>query len=84
MTWQDIKFTSHPDFNCIDCGLSGEYYFVKNEVWREAGLDEKAHCCLRCLGKRLHRYLSLDDLFVMKDGTPCPSNALAYYPWSTK
>lgn len=51
-------------FDCLDCRVNtletGEYYAVRNNVWRNSGAD-KGVLCIGCLEKRLKRRLTPED-----------------------
>jgi hypothetical protein len=46
---------------CIDCGRLWDHYMVRDEVWREAGLEQEDYCCRPCLSLRLKRGLRPGD-----------------------
>lgn len=48
---------------CAVCGrINGfDFYMVRDETWREAGLKRDASCCLDCLSETLGRALTLRD-----------------------
>jgi len=51
------------DYTCPHCReKTHDYYMVKNEVWKAAGLTRWQNVHLRCLAEMLGRPLVPDDL----------------------
>jgi hypothetical protein len=46
---------------CVDCGDVRDYYMVRNDVWKDAGLEPNQCCCCKCLAMRLGRPLERGD-----------------------
>jgi hypothetical protein len=57
---------------CLDCSRdtlrSGDYYMLRDDVWREANPSVEGMLCLDCLEKRLGRGVGWWDL------SPAPIN----------
>ncbi len=48
-----IKLRKNPK-KCVDCKTeSYEWYMLRDEVWKQAGLKFSENCCIDCLKKRL-------------------------------
>jgi hypothetical protein len=45
---------------CRDCAGRAEFYFLKDEVWKQAA-GGRAWLCISCLEDRLARRLTKDD-----------------------
>lgn len=60
------------EFSCMDCHIctlcNGEYYMVKNNIWKVANPKIDGMLCITCLEKRLGRKL------VPKDFSKCDLN----------
>jgi hypothetical protein len=54
-------------FLCADCGVdtstqgAGEYYMLRNPVWRQASTNHKAMKCIGCVEAALARRLTIAD-----------------------
>ena len=52
-------------FGCIDCGVDtskiGEYYMLRDEVWKAAVPEDRRMLCIGCFEARLHRRLTPAD-----------------------
>lgn len=52
-------------FVCVDCGADtaeiAEFYMVRNDVWRAAGMTRAGMLCIGCIEARLGRRLSPAD-----------------------
>jgi hypothetical protein len=58
------------DVNCDDCGHDyDEYYMVRNDVWRAAGLH-RGLLCVGCLERRIGRQLHQQDFKDVETNEP--------------
>jgi hypothetical protein len=55
----------HPEFDCMDCGVStwdtDEFYMVHDELWHAVVPDGEGMLCIGCLATRLNRSLTPAD-----------------------
>jgi len=51
------------DFICAVCGqyIFCDFYLVRNETWKAAGLGTNDYCHIDCLSKKLGRDLTMAD-----------------------
>jgi hypothetical protein len=82
-----MKFTrrqiNHKGWNCADCGRNvikmGEYYMVRPEIWKRAGMEWEGNLCIACLEKRIGRKLrGLGGDFRKLDFITFPENPGGY------
>lgn len=71
-----VQHHDNPGFNCVDCDFDtfyGEYYMVRDSVWRRAKMKSHYNAgmlCIGCLQNRLRRKLT------HRDFTPAPINSI--------
>ncbi len=82
MKWRPVHLT-----HCADCGVGtgtlGEYYMVKDDVWKQAWAGYRKSypvpgqeiLCIGCLERRIGRMLMKCDF------TDVPVNDLKHGPW---
>ncbi len=55
----------HPEFDCLDCGVStwetDEFYMVHDHLWLSAVPDGHGMLCIQCLEGRIGRALGHAD-----------------------
>lgn len=54
-------------WNCQDCGKDTfkedkDYYIVREEVWKQKGLNDSELLCMDCMESRIRRPLQVEDL----------------------
>lgn len=68
---------TYPEFNCTSCNINtlhnGEYYMLKNKLWKQIADNKNGMMCIGCVENKLNRTLK------RKDFTDAPVNNLEVF-----